>query len=299
MRIPGIADLVPFDRYVESLDSADFVEVEGRRVFVRDVGPAEGPTIVCLHGFASSSYSFRYLYELMSGQFRILGVDLNGFGATERPRDFANYEIESQARQIRKVLERKSISRAVFLGHSYGGAVVSVFARDNPELVEKVILVSPPSDFGAKPPWYLRNPAGLHIAYGMVRLLLSSPDRFKKISGRAVHKKEVLTEEISELYRKSMLVEGFREAFYGYAVAFENGKVECVNYSGIQHPVLVLAGRNDEVVSVESCRALADSIPGSQFREIDDCGHCGPEEQPELFAALIGEFAGVPERQQG
>lgn len=288
MSLIRLAPLVPFEEAIAEIPAEDFVEIDDRRIYAHDVG--SGPPIVLLHGFASTSHSFRELFGGLAGEYRLIGIDLNGFGNTERPEDPKAYRIEEQASVIAKVLKKKGIDRAVVLGHSYGAAVSAVLSSTIPELISKVILISPPSEFAEKPPWYLRNAIGMHSAYFMIRALLTNAEKFKKISGQAVYVDGVLTDEVAEIYRKSMLVEGLKEACFGYGKAFAGGTAKSICYEAIGQPTLVIAGDEDQVVSVNSCRKIAETISCSQLVVIPECGHCPPEERPEEVLALFRKF---------
>ena len=198
--------------------------------------------------------------------------------------------IDEQARQIAALLRRKGGDEAAVLGHSYGCVVGTVLAELYPDLVTKLVLVSPPSEFGAKPPWYMRNRVGLWVALFMIRALLSNPAKFHELSSKAFYVKSALSKEDAEVYRRSMLTEGVKRACYGFAKAFARGGVSSLEYGKITLPSLVIAGVEDEIVSCESVEKVANSIPNAQFRSIRECGHCSPEERPEEVLSLLSEF---------
>ena len=57
-----------------------FVEVDGVRVFYREAGPREAPTMLLLHGFPSASHQFRRLIDALGGRYRLIAPDYPGFG---------------------------------------------------------------------------------------------------------------------------------------------------------------------------------------------------------------------------
>lgn len=277
---------IPYAEAVAAVPSCELQEVEGQTVYVKDIG--EGPALVLLHGFASSSYSFRELFAPLSETHRILAIDLNGFGLTQRPSRPEAYRIEEQADLIVKILRKKGINEVTLLGHSYGSAVSAVIAVRHPDLVSRVILVSPPSEFAEKPPWYVRNGIGVHVAFFLIRALLSNREKFCEISSKAFYVKGALTPEISERYRQSMLIEGLKQACFGYAKAFAGDGAEAIRYEAISQPTLVIVGENDEVVSAGGCAAVAEAVSESELVVIPECGHCPPEECPaEVIRALF------------
>ncbi|MDF1658622.1 MAG: alpha/beta hydrolase [Verrucomicrobiales bacterium] len=283
-----LAPLVPYDEAIREIPEDRFVEVQGQSVYVHDQGA--GPAIVLLHGFASTAHSFRELFGPLSHDFRLLAIDLNGFGYTQRPRRSKSYRIEAQADLIVEILKRKGINEVVMLGHSYGSAVSAVLAVRHPEIVKKVILISPPSEFAEKPPWYVRNGIGIRAAYFMIRALLSHPEKFRELSAKAVYVEGVLTEEISEIYRRSMLIEGLKKACFGYAKAFGGKGADSIRYEDVAQPVLIIAGEEDAVVSAKSCKDVAEKVSEGSLVMLPACGHCPPEERPGEVVAAISDF---------
>ena len=63
------------------------VEADGITVFYREAGPPNGPIILLLHGFPTSSFMFRELIPRLANDYRVIAPDLPGFGFTEIPAD--------------------------------------------------------------------------------------------------------------------------------------------------------------------------------------------------------------------
>ena len=78
-------------------------DVDGFNVFYREAGPKDGPTILLLHGFPTSSHMFRDLIPLLADRFHLVAPDLPGFGQSDMPdRAKFNYSFDN----IAKVIER-------------------------------------------------------------------------------------------------------------------------------------------------------------------------------------------------
>ena len=278
--------LIPYEEATASIHKDDFVELEGRKIHAPQSG--SGRPLVLLHGIAASAYSFRMLRPFLEDQFRVVAVDLNGFGYTERPEERSLYHPENQVDQIVEVMEKRGIEKADFLGHSYGAALVVLLTRRHPNRVGNVILLSPAME-SKPPPWYLRNRLGLWGCYFAVRLLLSNPEKFREVFSRSYFRKECFDSAAAEQYRRALRVDGLKNAYLGFARAFAGGFPD-IPWSEISHRTLVLAGENDEIVDVKSCESLSRRIETAQFAVLENCGHSAPEEQPEALADLIETF---------
>src|SRR4051812_8071101 len=62
-----------------------FVDVAGLRVFYRETGPRDAPTLLLLHGFPSASHQFRRLFDALGTQYRLIAPDYPGFGQSDAP----------------------------------------------------------------------------------------------------------------------------------------------------------------------------------------------------------------------
>src|SRR4030095_10172782 len=59
--------------------------VDGVRMFYREAGPADGPGVLLLHGFPTSSHMFRNLMPLLADKYRVIAPDYPGFGQSDAP----------------------------------------------------------------------------------------------------------------------------------------------------------------------------------------------------------------------
>src|SRR5664279_450003 len=100
---------------------AEYIEVEPNvRLHITDAG--EGRCIVLIHGWPLSDEMFEYQYnELISNDFRVIGITLRGFGKSDKP--YGTYNYDAHALDINKVLSKLDVKDAVLVGFSMGGAI--------------------------------------------------------------------------------------------------------------------------------------------------------------------------------
>lgn len=287
----GLAPLVKFREATGHLSPDDFVEIDGQKIHVRVSG--EGPPLILLHGFMASYFTFRAIVPELAKRFRVISIDLNGFGLTERPPAAEAYRIEHQADLIVRVMEKAGAAPAMILGHSYGAAVASVVALRHPGAVTKLILISPASRFD-KLPWYAQTRPGQELLYLLCRKLISDPHRYRQISIRAFFLEAVHPEEASEIYRSHLLIEGLRSTFFGFIRVLCGKGFSRIAFEELRQPVLVLAGEKDAVIPLEQCRSVAEQVPRGSLEILAECGHSAPEEQPMEVIKAITRFAEIP-----
>ena len=115
---------------------ATFVDVGGVNVRYREAG--HGPAVVLIHGFAASSDSWMTVLPVLAQHFRVIAIDLKGFGWTSRPA--GDYSPEAQAQLAWGVLDKLGVADVAIVGHSWGSSVALSMAVAQPARVRRVAL---------------------------------------------------------------------------------------------------------------------------------------------------------------
>lgn len=104
----------------------------------------EGPTIVMIHGIASSSVTFHHLVPLLARDHRVVTLDILGFGASVAP-EGATYTLEEHARSLAATLKHLKLPGPFTLvGHSLGALIAARYAATRPKRLEHLVLVGSP-----------------------------------------------------------------------------------------------------------------------------------------------------------
>jgi pimeloyl-ACP methyl ester carboxylesterase len=105
-----------------------FVAVDGVRVFYREAGPPDAPTMLLLHGFPPASHQFRRLIDALGGRYRLIAPDYPGFGHSDAPAaasvggPFA-YTFDQLADVIEGFCARLGLDRLVMYVFDFGAPV--------------------------------------------------------------------------------------------------------------------------------------------------------------------------------
>lgn len=122
-----------------------FVDVAGGRLHVVDIGPKDtaGLPIVLVHGASSSLETMRQpLGKLLAKKHRVILIDRPGLGWSARD-STKDTSPAIQARMIDEALGKLGIARAIFVGHSLGGAVMPEMALAFPQRVAGLVMIAP------------------------------------------------------------------------------------------------------------------------------------------------------------
>jgi len=95
---------------------------EGNAVFVRSAGDRAAPVLLLIHGFPTASWDYAPLWESLAARWRVLTLDMLGFGFSAKPRNYP-YSICAQADLVEAFLRAEAVTEYHILAHDYGDTV--------------------------------------------------------------------------------------------------------------------------------------------------------------------------------
>jgi pimeloyl-ACP methyl ester carboxylesterase len=115
-------------------------DVDGFNIFYREAGPKDGPAILLLHGFPTSSHMFRNLIPLLADRFRLLAPDLPGFGQSDMP-DHTKYQysFDNIAKMIARFTEIVGLRKFAVYVFDYGAPTGFRLAVNHPDRITAII----------------------------------------------------------------------------------------------------------------------------------------------------------------
>lgn len=263
------------------------VEVRGKRIHYLEMG--EGPAVVLLHSFPTSSYEWRHVIPRLARRHRVCAPDFVGYGkSTAEPS--ADRSLAAQAPLIAEWMERIGIESAILVGQDIGGGVAQILAIKYPSKVRGLVLVNSvcfeswPSDYAellAEPGWgrFTSN-------------FFGAKPGLKGYLKRGVYQQALLSRGVVESYAAPWKGSEGRKNLILAAEALDVRDVRRVEGAlrKIRVPTLVIAGRFDPIQSPNYSKRLSGAIPRSQFLSIPECGHLASEDEPEKLVRSIFDY---------
>lgn len=108
----------------------------------------EGSLIVMMHGFPDYWYTWRNQMTELSKQYKVAAVDLRGYNKSDKPKGVENYTMSHLIGDVVSVIKDAGYSKAIIIGHDWGGAIAWQVAMNVPQVVEKLIVLSTPHPRG-------------------------------------------------------------------------------------------------------------------------------------------------------
>lgn len=119
---------------------SEFVNVRGARMHVRRWGRADAPKLFLLHGWMDVSASYQFMVDALQGDWAVLAPDWRGYGLSDWRND--KYWMYDDLADLDALLNHYSPDEPISLvGHSYGGAIASIYAGSRPERIARYVSI--------------------------------------------------------------------------------------------------------------------------------------------------------------
>jgi pimeloyl-ACP methyl ester carboxylesterase len=266
----------------------EYIEVEKNvKLHVVDLG--DGPAIVLIHGWPlnNAMYEYQYQYLVRKG-FRVIGISLRGYGKSDKP--YGKYDFNVFSDDIKVVLEKLKIEKAVLGGFSMGGAVVIHYVtKYNGAHVGKLAL------FGAAAPSWVQRPGfpyGLPVDGAKAFVQLTTADRPKVVDdfGKVMGATETALSQGMSDWLKNINMEASPYAATESVRALAEIDLR-QNLARINVPVAIFHGTKDKLCDFVFAEQLQKGIKNSFIIKFENSGHALFIEEMEKFNTELEKFA--------
>ena len=282
------------------MTSYRYADVKGRKLFYREAGSRNSPTIVLLHGFPSSSHMFRDLIPKLADKLHVIAPDYPGFGYSDAPsaKEFS-YTFDNLAAHIEELLfTNLGLKRFSIYVQDYGAPVGYRIASQHPDAIESIVVQNGNAyaeGIGAgfdamKPFWANRN---AETEKPVRQLLTKEMTIFQYVHG---------VKDAGKISPDSYTVDQFfldREGNTAIQLdLLHNYQSNLAHYDRwheyfrkSQPGMLIVWGKNDPFFTVEGAKAYQRDLPKAELHLLDT-GHFALEDSSDFIAERIGSFLG-------
>ncbi|RMF00863.1 MAG: alpha/beta hydrolase [Bacteroidetes bacterium] len=254
---------------------------QGRKLSYELLG--KGPTVVLLHGFCLDSRVWQdFKQDLLEENYRVLTIDLPGFGASETANEAS---ISVYAAAVLSVVEAEKLHNLVLIGHSMGGYTALAVAEQAPELLSGLGL------FHSHP--YADTPAKQEARYKQVE--------FVQRMGHPLFVKQLIPKLFAEQYARShpfdvdkLIHRAARYPEKGITdglLAMAKRPDRSALLKNCPVPVLFIVGAQDTAVPAEFSRKQLALPPVADIHILPKVGHMGMIEAPRQTQLIVRRFA--------
>ncbi len=262
------------------------------KISVRDIEihyqeEGTGFPLVLIHGLNGDLTGWGLVIPEFARHFRTIALDVRGHGASGKPDQ--PYSIKGFSEDLKAFLSELEIPQANILGLSMGGAIAQQFALDNPQTIRALVLVSTFSyvdDSTKKAFEHLRR----SLAAG------GYPSFFDEVIKLAFTPRYIAAHPLAIADLREKRIRTNSPAAIGRAtdacLAFNLKN----DIAGIQHPTLIVSGREDVFTPLHLAEEIHKRIRKSEWKIIDGVGHnLYIEKAPEMARMVLDFFGGLKE----
>ncbi len=251
---------------------------------VHDLG--QGRPVLFIHGSGpgvSAWANWRLVMPVLAQQRRVIAPDMVGFGYTDRPANIT-YNMDTWVQQALDLLDALDLPQADVVGNSFGGALALALAIRKPQRVRRLVLMgSVGVPFAITP--------GLEAVWGYE----PSIESMRTAMSFFTYNRSLVNDDLARLRYEASIRPGFQESFSAMFPAPRQRWVDAMAspeaaIRALPHETLILHGREDQVIPLQTSLTLSQWIPNSQLHVFGHCGHWTQIEHAGRFSRLVEDF---------
>ncbi|MGA5261855.1 alpha/beta fold hydrolase [Streptomyces griseoincarnatus] len=259
-----------------------FTTVQGHRVFYREAGPADAPTVVLLHGYPTSSRMFRHLLPALADRFHVIAPDHLGFGQSATPpaADF-DYTFDALAEVTEDLLGQLGVERYAVYVQDYGAPIGWRLALRSPDAVTAIVSQNGNAydegfvpEFWA-PVWAYAQSPGPSTEAALRGALSEEAIRWQYTHG--VAEPELVDPDTWATDHREIARPGLDQIqldlFRDYATNPPLYPRLHEYFRASQVPLLAIWGAEDEIFGPDGARAFAKDLENAQIQLVPGGGH--------------------------
>lgn len=253
--------------------------VYGQEIHYYEAG--KGARVIFLHGIVGTATDWAFTLGPVSKRYHVYALDQIGFGQSSKP--LIEYKIATFVHFLQEFMRVRNIPKATIVGNSLGGWIAADFAATHPSLVNRLVLVDAP---GLDAPIHHNVPVDMNP---------SSMEGMRKVWEFLFYNKKLATDAMVRSSWERRLRHGDSYTIQRLVAALVAGdQFEDPKVRSIHARTLLIWGRDDEAVPLESGERFQKAILGSKLVVIDQCGHVPQIEKPVEFNKALMDFLAQP-----
>lgn len=250
---------------------------------MQDVGSAQAPALVLLHGGLVSHREWDPQLEHFGRRWRVVTPDLQGHGSSTHGDD--EFSLERWSDDVELVRAALELGDIVVVGHSLGGMVAQHYAREHSDHVTRMVLVDTTYSTSST------RKEARQTRLAKLTFRATSVERMARISGRDMGKREPSAGAYVEREMPAFADDKARYlAIWDAIFAFDSRPW----LPSIDVPALVLVAGDNRATLAQGAR-ITELLPNARLEVLPDTGHMLHWERPGAFNAIVDDFVSTHE----
>lgn len=280
-----------------SLGTHSYVKIKGVKFHYVEAGDKSKPLVLLLHGFPDCWLSWREQIPRLAEHYRVVAIDLKGFGDSDKPFNKRSYKVEILINELKQFVLTFGVKTCSIIGHDLGGLLGWYMVALHEELVYKFVAISSPH-----PNFYWNRVSGNSALDGkwihFSRLpFLPEIDALKE--DLSIINETFKHLQISQNGTEKSYVEAYKYAFsrkedwtgpINYYRNLPFTRLNIDNGAQIDSKTLLIVGNMDPFVTIESIIQSAEYVEISRVKIISEAQHFPHQEKPTAVNEAIIKF---------
>lgn len=282
-----------------SLGRHSYVKLKGVKLHYVESGDRDKPLLLLLHGFPDCWLSWRYQIPVLAQHYRVIALDLKGFGDSDKPMWRRNYRVDKLLEELKEFVSALGVSSCTVIGHDLGAMLGWYLIHQYPDMVTKFVTVACPHPnvyWNELPTASTFNTRWVHFSQLPYLPEIDALKEDLSIINQCFH-------HLHKVNSKETYVEAYKYAFSrkedwtGPINYYRNLPFSRVNEesSQVSVPCLLLTGNKDQFVNLESLVKSTDYVQNFSLKIVEGAGHFPHQELPDTVNNMLLTFLVVPE----
>ncbi|MDR2383732.1 MAG: alpha/beta hydrolase [Prevotellaceae bacterium] len=258
-----------------------FKSCKGIPLYISDTKKGE-KTVVLLHGYLETNEVWTDFKELLKPHLRVVAIDLPGNGLSGTNEDENSMEFIADV--VAEALNYSKISKATIVGHSMGGYAALAFAEKYGETTEKLCLFHSTPNPDTEEKKHNRDREIAIIEENKLDLILkiNISNMFADENLKRMEEAIAMISENATISEPAGIIACLR--------GMKNRKDMNPFLSGFDKPLLFIFGKKDKYIPETVANGLIEKFPHADTLILENSGHAGFLEEPEICAQKLIEF---------
>lgn len=271
-----------------------YIKAFNKEVFVIDAGNNNTNTLLMLHGYATSSFDYYKTLEKLSKHYRVVLIDLIGFGNSDKPLD-EYFTIIQQTDIVLETIKILQIKKLTLFGHGYGAHILNeIIVRKNLEQIElsieKFIFCNLHMKINPAKITFSQLKTFIQIQKMPLAMLSSVGIYKKKIKELFFNSEKISDNELEQMWNLMQKKSGNHVINYFSNYIEERNTFWNRWYRALRNSkmaIKMIASKNSLIALPEMSEIISNEIPGNEILWIENSGHYPMLENPEELVELI------------
>lgn len=267
--------------------TSHFTEVEGLTWHYVEGG--DGQPIVFIHGLPESWYSWHYQLEYMAADYRVIAIDLKGYGQSDKAD--GDYSIPNVAEEVVALLDYIGLGQFNLVTHDWGTVVGDYIAASHPHRIVRYVRMQAP---------LLRIDPANHPQFAIFRnqelatQIMSNTNEFVRSVYDSRTVQPILEEDMARIieeFSREGVAESVPRYFRDFSdIGEEMSEERAALFAAMDLPVLLLQADSDPAQPQWYFEGATDLFPNAELQWVENSGHFSELEQPEAVNWAIHDF---------